>query len=526
MSLNVQQFILTEKLSIDEARSSLSRIFPQIQADPLQQVARTYYDTFDWLLFQAGSALEQEIVDGFSWLRWFAKDDSQHYFRLQSENVPRFPSEFPDGTYQQQLSSITNVRAVLPQIHSSLQRQKFRYLNQEGKTTIRLTLESIAVQRCKNKQEFHALPLRLQIIKVRGYEKAYTKVIQQIEKETALSAQATQESVFEEALRELEIIPQKYSSKLHFSFTPTTRMGEATQRIFLHLLETIKLNEDGTKKDIDSEFLHDFRVAIRRTRSAITQIKNVYCKEKLERFREDFSWLGQITSTTRDLDVYLLKFRSNQHRLSQRMQSDLAPLVQFLQKEQKDAQAQLVRNLESVRYQQLIKDWEKFLLQETESTEASSNVNLSTKEVADRQIWRVYQRILKEGGKIDDSSPPESLHDLRKTCKKLRYLMEFFQSVYAKEKCKPLIQILKSLQENLGDFQDYEVQSLSLRGFAERMFTDQEVTTSTLLAMGALVRELEEQQHQARLEFAQRFANFAQTENQNRFKDLFDPTPR
>lgn len=217
MNLNVRQFILTEKLSIDEARSSLSRIFPQIQADPLQQVARIYYDTFDWLLFQAGSALEQEVVAGLSWLRWFAKDDSQHYFRLQSENVPRFPSEFADGTYQKQLSSITNVRAVLPQIHSSLQRQKFRYLNQEGKTTLRLTLESITVHTSKNKPEFHELPLRLQIAKVKGYDKTYTKVIQRIEKETELSAQATEESVFEESLRELEITPQKYSSKLHFS---------------------------------------------------------------------------------------------------------------------------------------------------------------------------------------------------------------------------------------------------------------------------------------------------------------------
>ena len=41
-------------------------------------------------------------------------------------------------------------------------------------------------------------------------------------------------------------------------------------------LQTLRINEDGVRKDLDSEFLHDFRVAVRRTRSALSQIKGVF----------------------------------------------------------------------------------------------------------------------------------------------------------------------------------------------------------------------------------------------------------
>ena len=77
-------------------------------------------------------------------------------------------------------------------------------------------------------------------------------------------------------------------------------------KIVLHrLLDTMLANETGTREDIDSEFLHDFRVSVRRTRSAISQIKGVIPQKILDRFRPEFTWLGQITGPTRDMDVYL-----------------------------------------------------------------------------------------------------------------------------------------------------------------------------------------------------------------------------
>ena len=47
-------------------------------------------------------------------------------------------------------------------------------------------------------------------------------------------------------------------------------------------------------------------------------------------------------------------------------------------------------------------------------------------DVAGERIAHVYRQMVKMGAAIDDDSPPEALHDLRKKGKELRYLLEFF----------------------------------------------------------------------------------------------------
>ena len=61
------------------------------------------------------------------------------------------------------------------------------------------------------------------------------------------------------------------------------------------------------------------------------------------------------------------------------------------------------------------------------------------------------------GRRIGDDSPAEALHDLRKKGKELRYLLEFFASLYAADVVKPMVSTLKGLQDVLGRFQDREV---------------------------------------------------------------------
>jgi CHAD domain-containing protein len=142
-------------------------------------------------------------------------------------------------------------------------------------------------------------------------------------------------------------------------------------------------------------------------------------------------------------------------------------------------------------------------------------------EVASERIWRTYRKTLKEGNAITVESPAEALHDLRKTCKKLRYLMEFFQSLYPRSDIKELIRVLKTLQDNLGDFQDYEVQVSTLKEFSHQMVAEGQVPPDTLLAMGILIDGLERRQQQAREEFSDRFSGFSQQDNQERFRKLF-----
>jgi len=130
--------------------------------------------------------------------------------------------------------------------------------------------------------------------------------------------------------------------------------------------------------------------------------------------------------------------------------------------------------------------------------------------------------VLEEGEAITDLSPAEALHDLRKSCKKLRYLMEFFQSLYPESQIKCLIKNLKGLQEVLGDFQDYAVQEHNLKLFSEEMMA-LNAHANTFLAMGVLVQDLDAHRCNARKDFASRFEDFKEEENRSAFTSLFAP---
>jgi CHAD domain-containing protein len=203
---------------------------------------------------------------------------------------------------------------------------------------------------------------------------------------------------------------------------------------------------------------------------------------------------------------------------------ELAPLHDFLESHQRHEQRKLVAGLDSERYRRLLADWKSFLERPAElDADGAPNAGRPVLEVASARIHKVYRRVLKRGGRIGDDTPAESLHRLRIDCKKLRYLLEFFRGLYEPATVGRLIKALKKLQDNLGDFNDYEVQQEHLRAFGRRMLEEGEVRAETLMAMGRLVAELEEGQAEERRRFGRRFARFADKGNRRRFRELFAP---
>ena len=115
---------------------------------------------------------------------------------------------------------------------------------------------------------------------------------------------------------------------------------------------------------------------------------------------------------------------------------------------------------------------------------------------ADR-IRRVYRRMVRDGRKIDDDSPDEDLHELRKRGKELRYLLELFGYLYPPDVVKPMVRALKDLQDVLGHFQDRSVQTDMLRATAEELAGLRD-GPGAVLAAGRLIAELEADQRETR----------------------------
>jgi CHAD domain-containing protein len=494
---------------------------PGFSADPVRQEQRSYHDTFDWRLYASGMVLE-EIVEGQQRELVLRRlDTGIPLARTRLTRHAAFARDLPPGHLRDRLAPVLEMRELLPLVTIRARTQGLRLLNKQQKTIARLTIEEGTLQARKGARG-RPLPGRVTLLPVKGYKKPVARITRTLE-DLQLVPDSRDPALT--ALAIAGIAPGSYSSKLDLHLEPDMRSDQATRIILSHLLDTMRMNEAGTRKGSDTEFLHDFRVAVRRSRSALGQIKGVLPQPVLARYRREFAWLGQITGPTRDLDVYLLNFPEYRDNLPESMRADLDPLHEFLERHWQSEHAALARALDSARYRRLVDSWQTFLERPVKVRSTLPNARLPIGELASRRIWRVYRRILREGNAIEPDTPAAALHELRKTAKKLRYLMEFFQSLYPARDIKRLIGVLKSLQNNLGDFQDFEVQVCTLKRFSQGMADEHLAPPPTLLAMGMLIEGLERRQHQARLEFAERFGTFSRDDNQARFRALFGPTP-
>ncbi len=500
VNLPVEQFIA--KLSIETSTQLASR----------QSCHSIYLDSFDWRLFSNGITCELKQTKA-------SRIRSQQTLSLRSiktglviieaklNNIPSFSKEFEPGIIRDTLEPLLEMRALLPVCRLNYEIYHINIINKEKKIILRLLIE-----------EYSQFNSRVLLQPVRGYDKAAEYITEILT--TTLDLTATDEPVLLTALQTQGRKPKDYSSKLNINLDPDMRADIAGKYIYSHLLKAIKANEQGTIANTDSEFLHDFRVAVRRTRAGLSQIKDILPANINAYYADFFSWLGLITGPTRDLDVYLLNFERYKNSLPASIREDLDPLYDFLLTKQQKAQKELAKKLRSSKYLSTLSEWEQYLKEPSYPKPVEQNAKLSIKELADRRIWKIYTRVLQEGDAITDLSPAETLHDLRKSCKKLRYLMEFFQSLYPEQQIKHLIKNLKELQDVLGDFQDYAVQEHKLKLFSEEMMA-LNIPANTFLAMGVLVQDLDAHRCRARKDFASRFEDFKQEENQSAFKLLF-----
>src|SRR5262249_19340824 len=147
-------------------------------------------------------------------------------------------------------------------------------------------------------------------------------------------------------------------SSPRLALDPVVRADVGARQIHLALLEILMANEPGIRGNVDSEFLHDFRVAIRRARSLLGQIRAVFPADIVEHFAGEFSWIGRLTGSPRDTDVLILALREQHEEFDA---DDMNTLIALLGGMQQREYERLVGALDSTRYQRLLADWRAFL---------------------------------------------------------------------------------------------------------------------------------------------------------------------
>lgn len=483
--------------------------------DGSRRQKQTVYDTFDWRLHDVGTTLSM-IEVGRQKALVLRSLDGGELVRASGDVAPGFAAELPEGLLRDELAPVMAMRRLLPIVEVQQRWRQIAVTDDEDKIVARLAIEQ-GTARSPGERKSQPLPLRLRVRAVTGYPGAFQSLVDWLAER---GLEPAPEPGLSAAFDAVGATPGGYSGKIDVTLDPASPAQEATRQILRALLQTMQDNHAGTLADIDSEYLHDFRVAVRRTRSALSQIKGVFEPEALAHYRAEFKWLGDRTGATRDMDVYLLKLPAYRADLPAKARGDLAALESFCIRRQAVEQRRMARSLDSQRYHHLVAQWSEFL-HAARPDETPVNATTPILEVASRRIWKTFRKVHDAGRAIDDDSPAESLHALRIDCKKLRYLLEFFKSLYPQKRVAGLVKALKRLQDNLGDFNDYEVQQVKLTGFADEMAAAGKAPPHTLLAMGRLLAHLSEGQQVERRAFGERFERFDSEKNVAEFRALF-----
>lgn len=464
-----------------EAIADSLRALLSTRPQPLPRRRVTLLDTFDWRVRRTGGRLTRRGATGASTLAWQPKRGETHVTARLQQPVG-FAWDLPDGPLQQGLTPVIGVRRLLPMVEAEAHGWVLDVLDERGKTVARLRIESGRARRPRSRDGWQPLPTVITLTGMRGYEAVYHRLVPVIESRPGVEASA--DGLHEAALRHVEDAGAG-AALSRVTIEPTVRADVGARRIQQALLRILVLNEPGVRADLDTEFLHDFRVAVRRTRALLRQIRDVLPPDAVEHFSAEFAWIGRLTGSARDLDVLVLGLRQQEGRLSP---ADLAALTALLEDARREEHRRLVEALDSERYQRLLADWAAFLESPAADAPEARRAARALVDVVSRRAWRLSRRLAASAGGVDANTDPARLHEVRIEAKKLRYLVDVSPSFYEAADLEPILAALKALQRVLGDFNDACVQEGRLVAIG-RAAGAERGDAGALLALGRLAEQ-------------------------------------
>ena len=470
-----------------------------------------FFDSFDWRLFKN----KLSMILSNNCLRVVDVDGQLLLETEVGEAQKFFCWDFPTTSSRELLQEVLGYRAVFPLVGVNKTVCDYRLTNKDKKIVVKISV--IVYRAMAGEEEIAAF---LDMRGVRGYDGQFKRAAK-IVRHNGARETPQGPAVLEAVLQNGQRFPLDYSSKYLVALEAEWTVGQVASVICLALLDTMERNLEFILTDVDTEFLHDFRVAMRRTRSFLSLMKKLL-PVQVANFVNDFKWLGPLTGSVRDLDVYLLKKDYYTSLLPKTLRAGLPYFFDDLARQRQQVFKEMVDGLRSDRFKTLMLDWRRYLA-ELPTGQENGYLDRPCRPEAVRLIHKQFVRIKRDGRKIDDSSADKLLHDLRLQAKKFRYLLEFYAPYFQRADVKLFVQQLKKLQDNLGDFNDLSVQQWMLEdyhaGLAGRSKRDLKIAS----AIGGLISNLTREQQLVRQDFKRIFKRFSKKDNIRLFHQTFRP---
>ena len=466
----------------------------------LDEVDRCWLDTADALLAKGGTTLElrRPRAEGTPSLLWSGDGRVLATDPCVSPEPPVGADDLPTSVAFARVATLLGDAALLagPTVESRV--AALVSLDDEDKTTVRLVLDQ------SHTADGDRFPMLLEIVPLRGYESDAAKLEKALHRRVALASSST-------SMKE-RVTGSSGPERSELGLLATNTAAEAWRIVLRQLTDVMTRTFAGVLRGDDPEDLHAFRVAVRRIRTLLQDGGDIIDPDLRDRFRRDFRWLGDITTPTRDADVHLEEFPELVAALPTEQRRQTADFEAILVAHRTDCHRSMVVELRSMRRAEFGTAWAAFLADDDVWAGAGELAASPARPVVLGRIAKAHRQLIKNGRRITKTSPPISLHELRKEGKRLRYLLECFEPLLDPEASARVLRPLRELQDVLGQFQDTEVQAEALLGLADAaaVTSDLDGVVAPLRARGA----------EARRSFAGTFGRFDDRKVQRAFDRL------
>jgi len=247
-------------------------------------------------------------------------------------------------------------------------------------------------------------------------------------------------------------------SKTPAPVTADQSVSDAFQTIMRHSFSYLLTWEEAARSWENIEGVHQFRVTLRRMRSALSLFRSAIPKPTRSHWSEELRWVAGELGVARDLDVFISEgLRAVAEDLPLRGSSGLLQLAE--RRRALAYEQQVCAMLDSDRYRHFKegfaawfegKRWEADKPSKKELKYMTMNMVPFSRKLMDKQ----ERKVLAAGSHVDRYNA-EAMHSLRIECKKLRYAAEFFVPLFTG--MDAFILQMKGLQDLLGLMNDVSV---------------------------------------------------------------------
>lgn len=281
------------------------------------------------------------------------------------------------------------------------------------------------------------------------------------------------QQLFKLALALLDIVPMdvEHTSKAEYGYLlfsaakpsaskgrfPVLKISQNIDSALLSLISAclahVQSNIPGALLKLDEEYLHQVRVGLRRLRVTLAIAYRYRPDAELAELRAQVAKLGVELGRSREWDVFVTQTlapictRLPEHE-------GLREVLHASERERKHQHAGMENSLASQDFQKLLLRFGARMHGMQAEQGASPVVSLGI--LAVRVLEKRRKQVLKCGRELTGENAAQ-LHALRIACKKLRYSIEMFGSLFSDPKSVAYVNGLSELQDILGTLNDIAV---------------------------------------------------------------------